>query len=892
MTTFPVAVEVPETIHDGDGVTASFLIGFTAPIAANLVVTIDGVAQTFGVDFNKVGDQVVFVSAPEDGTVIFIRRRTPIAQKKAFPTQPTMVPKSVEEGLNEQTRISQELDAKLSRAIVVPPGATPPTIANLEDAAAAGANAAAALEKANEVEGTGGLFALGVAGAGARTEKERREEDAISLGEYGHLKIAGAQAALDDWSDAVDAWTVVDRNLKMPGRNGGGYRITRPVTHRSLGNFITGDGETESFFEIDGDFDMDADGIMIIPDTADEQQAGFHDIGFVCHQPGDNHISAVALTNGGAGYTSPPVITVTGGGGTGALLRPIMSGGSIASIKVVRKGKGYTSSPTVTIGAPPSGGTQAVAGAVTRIAVVLRSHFFQYPRSIYAPDVSRLMIGDHRVTGGWDGPDLTGNTGGLMIGRAEGGYINEGLRIGGVGAAGPSLDFTHGDSLHDWCFGYQFEGGALDAYSDGTRVAARIGRCDGFQFKDLSTFRGKIILENTGGEGVFGTLSAVQLDGRFANLEIENCRLAIAALYSTSDAADDFAVSLAAGHLSLASFWIAGAGLGSLALVRVAGGYLTMGTGAFLVSSTYPAVEVSGGGQFSLAGGAVLGLTNTTRLQPVFKQTSGTMVIDDAVMFDPIGSGSGVAVEFTTDVAGNYVNPRRLNGWGLALPAEPTSGYLGSYGQKERKTRTIVSADPLPLRPSDEYVVVTGNTNFGTWQTTKVGHIVDVHFTGTPLMGVSPGNNEFAGLEPVQARNGLLMRMVMTATGWKELAREVNAASAGWATTTPTVTSAAGSFTTVASSLASRLDAYGMVEFTLTITVTNAGTAAGAMFVTLPYAAEYRQAFAGMRADTNVGICGNIDAASAVLGIARADAAFAGSTGAVIVVSGRYRANV
>ena len=68
-------------------------------------------------------------------------------------------------------------------------------------------------------------------------------------------------------------------------------------------------------------------------------------------------ITGFTITNGGAGYSSLtlPTITITGGGGTGAAATAVVNVSDvITGLTITNAGSGYTSAPTVTIG-PPAG---------------------------------------------------------------------------------------------------------------------------------------------------------------------------------------------------------------------------------------------------------------------------------------------------------------------------------------------------------------------------------------------------------------------------------------------------------------------------------------------------------------------------------------------------------
>jgi len=65
-------------------------------------------------------------------------------------------------------------------------------------------------------------------------------------------------------------------------------------------------------------------------------------------------VVAITVTDGGAGYTSPPVVTISGGGGSGAVAVATVLNGAVDKVIVENAGSGYTSTPTVVVADPPS----------------------------------------------------------------------------------------------------------------------------------------------------------------------------------------------------------------------------------------------------------------------------------------------------------------------------------------------------------------------------------------------------------------------------------------------------------------------------------------------------------------------------------------------------------
>jgi hypothetical protein len=81
----------------------------------------------------------------------------------------------------------------------------------------------------------------------------------------------------------------------------------------------------------------------------------------------DTRVTGLNIINGGSGYSNLPTITVTGGGGSGAVFTAVVDSGSgyLIGYDVTSHGSGYTSVPTVTVsGGRTDGGSDAVIEAV------------------------------------------------------------------------------------------------------------------------------------------------------------------------------------------------------------------------------------------------------------------------------------------------------------------------------------------------------------------------------------------------------------------------------------------------------------------------------------------------------------------------------------------------
>ena len=102
-------------------------------------------------------------------------------------------------------------------------------------------------------------------------------------------------------------------------------------------------------------------------------------------------ISTYAMGNRGSGYslTSPPAVTFSGGGGSGAAARPDVAQRRVTGVTITNPGSGYTSAPTVTFQTSVGGGTPRTATGsavlqteVTSVTVTNRGSGYPSPPSV------------------------------------------------------------------------------------------------------------------------------------------------------------------------------------------------------------------------------------------------------------------------------------------------------------------------------------------------------------------------------------------------------------------------------------------------------------------------------------------------------------------------------
>ena len=110
-------------------------------------------------------------------------------------------------------------------------------------------------------------------------------------------------------------------------------------------------------------------------------------------------IDRILVTNSGFGYTDPPTITFSGGGGTGAAATCSINtvSNSIVRFTITQTGVGYGTAPTVTIGVPAGATAADRATGITSIGID-PSTGFNRVNSIFITNAGAGYTGGETVT--------------------------------------------------------------------------------------------------------------------------------------------------------------------------------------------------------------------------------------------------------------------------------------------------------------------------------------------------------------------------------------------------------------------------------------------------------------------------------------------------------------
>jgi len=300
----------------------------------------------------------------------------------------------------------------------------------------------------------------------------------------------------------------------------------------------------------------------------------------------------------------------------------------------------------------------------------VRANLTVFPPLIRAVACPRFFLKNLRLNRAYIGIDATGNSGGAHITDCEIGAYHTGIKFNAP------LDFIFIDNVELWPFGIATT--ASEAiYADGTTIGLDAVRVDGLSIGTLSTFWCKTNLD-----GCFGSIGTLNLDGKYSQLNITattaKSEIAIGALYKTTDAADDWGISVSGTYttnLSIGSAWMKNLVNITSATKQYALIYLNQANSdivignlrADLVGATTRLVAVTAG--HLMLSNTYLNTDTLTRTNAAIYVTSGEISISN--LKASTNTTSSVLIHATLNLR-HYLSGIIAPGWTLSLPTTNT----------------------------------------------------------------------------------------------------------------------------------------------------------------------------------------------------------------------------
>ncbi|CAM2877523.1 beta strand repeat-containing protein [Rariglobus hedericola] len=173
--------------------------------------------------------------------------------------------------------------------------------------------------------------------------------------------------------------------------------------------------------------------------------------------PAGNGVGSIAVANGGSGFVGAPLVSITGGGGTGATGYAVMNaaGTEVVSIVVTSSGSGYTSAPTITL---VGGGGSGVVLGTANLAENISGTLTKIGSGILTLTAANTYAGGTFV-----------NAGGVATGVTTGNFGTGNITV----ASGASLALGNASSIADAALLF-FSQGASITLSGGTESLGNI----------------------------------------------------------------------------------------------------------------------------------------------------------------------------------------------------------------------------------------------------------------------------------------------------------------------------------------------------------------------------------------------------------------------------------
>ena len=221
-----------------------------------------------------------------------------------------------------------------------------------------GAGGAGSIGVANHSGGTftsnAGLF-IGENGTGTLNISGTHS---MTLGTGGTAQFAGNAVSLAGTVNLLGGTLAVNSVTKGASTATGVYRFN------FNGGTLKANASTTTFFN-----DLALTDAYVYQGGGSVDNSGFNiTLTEALRAPTGNGVSATGLTVSGGGYIDTPLVTITGGGGTGATaVATIDASGNLTGITITNPGIGYTSAPTFALAGGGSGNTGAISGTATLV---------------------------------------------------------------------------------------------------------------------------------------------------------------------------------------------------------------------------------------------------------------------------------------------------------------------------------------------------------------------------------------------------------------------------------------------------------------------------------------------------------------------------------------------
>ncbi len=312
-------------------------------------------------------------------------------------------------------------------------------------------------------------------------------------------------------------------------------------------------------------------------------------------------ITSLIITSGGSGYSNPPTISFTGGGGSGGTGNVVVSNGAITSVRITSGGSGYTSPPVVSfVGGNGATGTAVLTdGVITSVIITAGGSEYSNP-----PTIS------------FAGGDGSGATGNVVV--SNGVITSVNITSGGSGySSPPTVSFVGGS------------GATGTVVLTGGAISSLTITSGGSGYSNPPT------ISFTGGGGIGGAGNVVVSNGAITSVRITSGGIGYTSPPAVSFVGGNGATGtavLTGGVITSIVITAGGNGYSNPPTVSFAGGGGSGGTGNVVVSNgviTSVNITSGGSGYTSLPTMVFVGGSGATCTAFISNLLTSTVAIND-----------------------------------------------------------------------------------------------------------------------------------------------------------------------------------------------------------------------------------------------------------------------